>query len=195
MPFNVTNPAGNTNWLSVFSDGQVKMNGGDVSIANKLSVGGKVTAKGLYVTVDSGAASSGVEFRHTNESQGIGFGFNSIYATGNIENQPLNLMPRGTSGVGIGTTDPHAKLDVKGEIRGKLWYSGPYNWQKDQAATKMTRSDRSVCFLTRVSGYFYGSGEQVEIVENGGFWYLQGKAVQRDVAATARCVGAPNDSW
>jgi hypothetical protein len=195
MPFNVTNPAGNVNWLSVFSDGQVKMNGGDVGIANKLSVGGKVTAKGLYVTGDVGEASSGVEFRHTNETQGIGFGYNSIYATGSDANQSLNLVPRGTSGVGIGTTNPQAKLDVKGEIRGKLWYSGLYNWHRDQPATKMTRSDRTVCFLTKVTGYFYGGGEWVEIVDNGGYWYLQGGAQTRDVAATARCVGAPDNSW
>jgi hypothetical protein len=200
IPLNVTNPANTVNWLTVLKDGQVLMKGGDVTIANKLSagelsVGGKVTAKGLYVTGDLGEAASGVEFRHTNETQGIGFGFNSIYATGSNANQPLNLMPRGTSGVGIGTINPQAKLDVKGEIRGKLWYSGPYNWSKDQPATKMTRSDRTVCFLTRVTGYFYGGGERVEIVDNGGYWYLQGAAQTRDVAATARCVGAPDDSW
>ena len=38
----------------------------------------------------------GVEFRHSNGSQGIGFGFNTIYATGSTENQPLYLKARGT---------------------------------------------------------------------------------------------------
>ena len=53
--------------------------------------------KGLYLTGDFGSASDGVEFRHSNGSQGIGFGFNSIYAAGNNANQDLNLMPKGTA--------------------------------------------------------------------------------------------------
>jgi len=38
--------------------------------------------KGLYVTGDFGQDADGVEFRHSNGTQGIGFGFNTIYATG-----------------------------------------------------------------------------------------------------------------
>jgi hypothetical protein len=71
--------------------------------------------KGLYVTGDFGEAADGVEFRHSNATQGIGFGFNSIYATGTNATQHLNLMPKGTGGVGIGTTTPGAKLDVRAE--------------------------------------------------------------------------------
>ena len=47
-----------------------------------------------------------------------------------------------------------AQLDVKGEIRGKLWNSDEYSWTAGAAATKMTKTDHSVCFLTRLSGYF-----------------------------------------
>ena len=36
----------------------------------------------LYVTASVGSSSNGVEFRHSNQSQGIGFGYNTIYATG-----------------------------------------------------------------------------------------------------------------
>ena len=97
--------------------------------------------------------------------------------------------------LGIGKNNPQTPLDVKGEIRGKPWISGPYQWAKGQARVPMTRSDHSVCFLTLVSGYFYGAGEVVEIVEDGGRWYLQGKAEQRDVRAQARCIGAPDNSW
>ena len=59
IPFNVTDPANSINWLSVFSDGRVIMNGGNVGIGNpdpkaKLDVvgdvriQGKVTSRGRY---------------------------------------------------------------------------------------------------------------------------------------------------
>jgi len=48
----------------------------------------------LYVTGEFGEA-DGVEFRHTNGTQGIGFGHNAIYATGTNDNQDLNLRSRG----------------------------------------------------------------------------------------------------
>ncbi|HEY7558579.1 MAG TPA: hypothetical protein VIH18_27630 [Candidatus Binatia bacterium] len=55
---------------------------------------------GLYITGDLGA-DTGIEFRHNNGSQGIGFGYNTIYATGNNSNQDLNLKPRGTGKVTV----------------------------------------------------------------------------------------------
>jgi hypothetical protein len=70
------------------------------------------TVNGLYVTGDFAPAANGVEFRHSNGTQGIGFGHNTIYATGTNPNQDLNLMPRGTGNVGIGTTTPSHKFHV-----------------------------------------------------------------------------------
>jgi hypothetical protein len=55
--------------------------------------------KGLYVTAAFAADTDGVEFRHLNGSQGIGFGFNTIYATGSNANQDLGLKARGTGKV------------------------------------------------------------------------------------------------
>lgn len=55
--------------------------------------------KGLYVTGTWGADNDGIEFRHTNGTQGIGFGYNTIYATGSNPNQNLGLKPRGTGAV------------------------------------------------------------------------------------------------
>ncbi len=69
--------------------------------------------KGLYVTADLGEASGGIEFRHSNATQGIGFGFNSIYAAGANADQHLNLMPKGSGKVGIGVTNPSCKLTVR----------------------------------------------------------------------------------
>jgi hypothetical protein len=55
--------------------------------------------KGLYITGDFKADSDGIEFRHSNGSQGIGFGYNTIYAAGTNDNQDLNLKPKGTGKV------------------------------------------------------------------------------------------------
>lgn len=56
---------------------------------------------GLYISGNFGPDSDGVEFRHSNASQGIGFGYNTIYATGSNANQDLGLKPRGTGQVAI----------------------------------------------------------------------------------------------
>jgi hypothetical protein len=61
--------------------------------------------KGLYITGDLGADSDGIEFRHTDGTQGIGFGYNTIYAAGSNPNQDLNLKPKG-----------NGKLQVSGDL-------------------------------------------------------------------------------
>ena len=60
----------------------------------------------LYVTGNFNSDNNGVEFRHSNQSQGIGFGFNTIYATGYASahvpgqgNQDLNLKSLGSGSV------------------------------------------------------------------------------------------------
>jgi Chaperone of endosialidase len=90
----------------------------------------------LYVTGDLKAA-EGIEFRKSDGTAGIGFGFNTIYAAGSdAKQQDLNLAARGTGqvsvtgkltaqngaevkgrltvegDVGIGTTDPKEKLQI-----------------------------------------------------------------------------------
>jgi hypothetical protein len=85
---------------------------------------------GLYVTADSQPDSLGIEFRHTNGSQGIGFGYNTIYATGSNADQPLSIHARGAAAltlaanaatltiggtqgnVGIGLTNPDRSLTM-----------------------------------------------------------------------------------
>jgi hypothetical protein len=71
--------------------------------------------KGLYVTGDFGPDSDGIEFRHTNGTQGIGFGHNTIYATGNSSDQDLGLKPKGNGQVNI-----TANLQIRGTVKTRL---------------------------------------------------------------------------
>lgn len=74
------------------------------------------------------AYDGGVEFRHDNLSQGIGFGYNTIYQTGTNTDEILNIIARGTGAitlnsyggatgnVGIGIAAPQSKLHVTGKV-------------------------------------------------------------------------------
>ncbi|HSK13537.1 MAG TPA: hypothetical protein VK907_10005, partial [Phnomibacter sp.] len=95
-------------------------------------------SKIMYVIgqIGSGAAlDGGVEFRHSNGTQGIGFGFNTIYATGGNASQNLGLSAHGPEGsliltanfaermritgagnVGIGTASPNAPLQFSNAL-------------------------------------------------------------------------------
>ena len=55
----------------------------------------------LYITGDINSNARGIEFRHSNQSQGIGFGYNTIYATGYASGggQDLSLKAFGTGTV------------------------------------------------------------------------------------------------
>jgi hypothetical protein len=59
------------------------------------------TGLALYVTGTSDEAGKLVEFRNSKGTEGIGFGHNTIYATGSDPNQPLRLRARGTGRVEI----------------------------------------------------------------------------------------------
>jgi hypothetical protein len=95
--------------------------------------------KTIYASGNYGSGQNydgGVEFRHGSNSQGIGMGYNTIYATGYNANQDLNIMAKGnsaltlqayggaTGNVGIATNNPTAKLDVNGSVRFESYTSG-----------------------------------------------------------------------
>ena len=83
-----------------------------LDIASATRTGTHPTAvKGLYITGDFKDDSDGVEFRHTNGTQGIGFGSNTIYAAGSNANQDLGLKAKGTGEVKV-----TGKLSVTGSL-------------------------------------------------------------------------------
>jgi len=93
------------------------------------------------------------------------------------------MTSRPKTGVGTYVSSPQVVLRVH-EILERL-----------SGATPMTKSDRSVCFLTQVSGELAGGREGIAIVEKDGKWRLTGWSKRRDLRAKAICIGAPDDSW
>lgn len=68
----------------------------------------------------------GVEFRHTNKTQGIGLGYNTLYATGTHANQDIGLKARGhghvklhSNTIASGDVDMKKNLNVEGSIKFK----------------------------------------------------------------------------
>lgn len=102
-----------------------------------------------------------------------------------------------TLGIGEGRdTNFEGRIDAKGEIRGRLWTSGGYQWEQGKPPIKMSKADHASCFLTAVRGSFKGAGELVRVyLGNDGYWYLGGSSGQNDVLGQAICIGAPDDSW
>lgn len=84
-----------------------------LDIASASRTGTHPTAvKSLYITGDFNADNDGVEFRHSSGTQGIGFGFNTIYAAGSAANQDLGLKPKGTGEVKVA-----GNLSVSGIVK------------------------------------------------------------------------------
>lgn len=67
---------------------------------------------------DGASDNGGIEFRHDNLTAGIGFGWDTIYATGSNVNQNLRLKSRGPSGMLIlnGNTNVTNNFSVTGTV-------------------------------------------------------------------------------
>lgn len=104
--------------ITVKEDGNVGIGtkggpGAKLDVQSAARTGSHPTSvNGLYVTGDFGPDNNGVEFRHSNASQGIGFGYNTLYATGSDANQDLNLKPKGTGKVNL-----RGNLVVDGNVK------------------------------------------------------------------------------
>lgn len=137
---------GHNGTLGAWANLAINSGGGNVGVGisaplGKLDVQGPTVRTGTHATSPSfyvtgtlnsgqtGPAAGNVEFRHDNATQGIGFGYNTIYQTGSNTNNELNLLSRGTShitlnayaystgNVGVGLTGPTEKLEVNGAIK------------------------------------------------------------------------------
>ena len=92
---NIGSKKGNIN----FSSNIVNLNSSVDVEAVKRSGKAPSIAPGLYVTSTSHSGgynkNSIAEFRHTNQSQGIGIGYNTVYAAGTNASQDINIKPKG----------------------------------------------------------------------------------------------------
>jgi len=95
---------GNDDWLRLFGTDEKGYYGG--LAAGKLWTPELHLAGVQYGTMNVtggsiGADSAGHEFRHNNRTQGIGLGYNTIYATGSNPDQDLGLKARGNGKVRV----------------------------------------------------------------------------------------------
>jgi hypothetical protein len=87
---------------------------------NNLTVTGTLTTGSARISKfykASGPNHEGIEFLHDNGSQGIGLGFNTIYATGTLANVDLGLQAKGSGAVLISGRNILAEL---GQLRKDL---------------------------------------------------------------------------
>jgi hypothetical protein len=76
----------------------------------------------------------GVEFRHFNRSQGVGFGYNTIYATGSKDDQDLNLKARGKGKVQV-----QGDLNVQGKVTASEVVTGAVFLMTNNTATEIEK--------------------------------------------------------
>jgi len=152
---------------------------GNTSPGSKLDVlvdtrsGSHASSQALYVTAGMGTgqigtANGNIEFRHSNASQGIGFGYNTIYQTGTNVDEVLNLLSRGTSpitlnafaystgNVGINTASPTlGKLQITGDnnqlaVHTTGTYSSIYFY--------LNSTDKAGIYVSNTETHFEGRG-------------------------------------
>ena len=186
---------------TIYDNGNVGIGASDPKAKLTIQQGGtdagdKAKGKTLFV---SGAFNpgtkydGGIEFRHDNLTQGIGFGYQSIYATGSNKDQPLNIYARGNGfltlnaygggNVGIGTKEPKGKLDVNGDliihgsadISGQLKPGYDSGWFKVQSKTANTLKKKHNLGVipTRYTVQFSPDSPPSQYVYDmtGGGWY------------------------
>jgi hypothetical protein len=67
-----------------------------------------------YITGNLAAAGSGLEIRQSNGNQGIGLGYNTIYAAGNNTSQDLNFTAKGANGNFSVSTNGSERMKING---------------------------------------------------------------------------------
>ena len=191
------------------------------TVNNKLDIatvtrsGTHSSAMAMYITGDMAGASNGFEIRHTNGTQGIGMGYNSIYAAGSNPDQNLSLLAKGTGGVlafytnsinrlwisgngnvGIGNTTPHAPLQFSNDLfnRKIVVYESADNNHQYQGLGTNTGVFRYQVENTTSSHIFYAgasttsSNELIRIQGNGniGIGFTANVSNKLDVQSAVR---------
>lgn len=158
----------------------------DVATVARTGVDGRLATTPAYVTGDLPGIgqynqpvtpTGGVEIRHSNQTQGIGFAFNGMYATGSNPNQTLILLNKGNGGFEFQSQALNGNLNF-------------YDWSIGIAATANTgsihRTIRAGVSLANYYPYFIESvgplnvRQQWDITANGGV--LAGLRLQPDMA-------------
>lgn len=133
IPFNVTDPNNSVNWLSVFSDGKVIMNGGNVGIGTA-NPGARldVTASGNDNTTWGGwfeaiRFSQPLHSAITHPGGGLLFGMHSnrrFYFADTQRGQYVMMIKADTGHVGIGGIDPKYPLHISGGVPAGVNFPG-----------------------------------------------------------------------
>ena len=185
--------------------GDVKMNGSNVNVEKALTVGGNaVINKALVGNIGFGTDIPGFASSDSANYKGYALAqsrdgkstyINKAAGPGAIRfrvNNEDKMVIADDGRIGINQADPQAALDVIGVIRGTPWMSNMYEVSKGgTGTTQMTRVDRSVCFLTMVSGYFNGGTQKIWIEQGQERWLLKTNDIHDDGVAQARCIGRP----
>lgn len=156
--------------------------------AGRTNVRGMVVASGFQASDSWQLRNSGGKLEIRDPRSG------KVWARFN-EEQSFQLLDRSdllvSDRVGIGTTSPLAKLDVRGEIRGKMWYRR-YTWRRGMPPVRMGHSSKGLAALTWVQGSFAGGGERVSVdVGKDGYWYLHGTSGKGSIIAHGVFWGMP----
>jgi hypothetical protein len=125
-------------------------------------------------TGQTGTSAKNIEFRHSNATQGIGFGYNTIYQTGTNTNQELNILSRGSSpitlnaypystgNVGIGTTNPSATLAIS-KAASNYMFDLENATEPDFKIRTYNHGTSVLNGLSFTNGLYYGTQENTSI--------------------------------
>ncbi|MGZ5025730.1 MAG: hypothetical protein ACXWE9_01045 [Methylobacter sp.] len=173
--------------------------------------------KGLYITGEFGADADGVEFRLSNATQGIGFGYNTIYAAGSNANQDLQLKPKGTGALQllgkVDISDGSNTGIVNNMANGSLAigsttvsYGGGNNWNSNTAGLMLqTLANTEIAVHdsgTRITSLMYYQGDAANKITIGRDmgWGLTPVAIAGDITFNGNVsfgcfTGADADEW
>jgi len=95
-------------------------NNQNMTLSN-LTTTGNITSAGIISSyADIGPNTGGSVFGHSNKTQSIGLGYNTIYAAGTSPNQDIQLQSKGTGSVvllpGTGSVYVYGNTNLKGNV-------------------------------------------------------------------------------